>query len=399
MLRLAMSGALLVVACAAAPSEWSPAERATLRDMGIADLGRPPNDPTNRFADDKAAAALGKKLFNDTRFSANGRISCASCHRADYGLTDNLPLGRGIGTAGRRTMPIAAASYAPWQFWDGRADSLWAQALGPVENPVEHGSNRVQVAAKMVDHYAEDYRIIFGAAPDLSDETRFPRIATPVGSAAANAAWANMEPRDRRTVDQTFVNFGKAIAAFERTIPLPRTRFDNYVEAATAGRQDDGSLSHDERAGLKLFIGKARCVECHSGPLLTNHDFANTGVPEPESAAPDDGRLVGVQKALADPFNCHGSFSDARDNCDELDFAATKDPELIRAFKVPSLRGVASRPPYMHAGQFRTLGDVLDHYNTAPAAPRGTSRLRKLHLTKTERVQLIAFLKALDPIQ
>lgn len=399
MLRSAILGALIVVACAAAPSEWSAAELATLREMRVSELGPPPADPTNRFGDNPTAAALGEQLFNDRHFSGNGQVSCASCHRADYGLTDDLPLGRGMGTAGRRTMSLTGAAYSPWQFWDGRADSLWAQALGPVENPAEHGSTRVKVATLMIERYANTYRALFGATPDLSDQRRFPRIATPVGDEAVRAAWEAMAPADRQVVDQIFANFGKAVAAFERTIPVPLTRFDRYVDAVLAGRTDDTNLSRDERAGLKLFIGKARCVECHSGPLLTNYDFANTGVPERRGTPADQGRAAGVQKALADPFNCRGRFSEAADRCEELNFAVADGPELVRAYKVPSLRGVATRPPYMHAGQFRTLSEVIDHYNRAPQAPRGRTRLRNLSLTTTEQQQLVAFLGALDPVQ
>lgn len=397
MQRLAAIAGLLLAAAATAP-EWTADELAVLRDMRIDALGGPPADPTNRLADNRAAARLGAALFNDPRFSGNGQVSCASCHRGDYGFTDDVPLGRGVGTANRRTMPVAPAVHSPWQFWDGRADSLWAQALGPVENPAEHGATRVQIARALVEGYAADYQALFGAVPDLSDRRRFPPNATPLGDDAAKAAWNAMSPPDRDLVDRVFVNFGKSIAAFERTIPLPRTRFDRYVAAVLGGGAADDSLSADERAGLKLFIGKARCVECHSGPLLTNHEFANTGVPIRAGLPVDDGRSQGVGKALADPFNCRGAFSDARDRCDELEFAVTSSPELMRAYKVPSLRGVASRPPFMHAGQFGTLAEVIAHYDRAPAAPRGTTRLQPLRLTPAERRQIEAFLRTLDPL-
>lgn len=398
MLRLVVTTALLTVACAATAPEWTADELSILRDMRVDDLGAPAPDPTNRLADNPTAAHLGASLFSDRQFSANGQVSCASCHRADYGLTDDVPLGRGVGIANRRTMPIAPAVYSPWQFWDGRADSLWAQALGPVENPAEHGSTRVQVARRFVASYANEYKALFGAVPDLSDSRRFPEHATPLGDAAARAAWAAMAPQDRELVNDVFVNFGKSIAAFERTIRQPRTRLDRYVAAVLDGRTNDDSLSPDERKGFKLFIGKARCVECHSGPLLTNHEFANTGVPERAGLPVDDGRSQGVGRALADPFNCRSKFSDARDKCDELEFAATGSAELVRAYKVPSLRGVASRPPFMHAGQFKTLAEVIAHYDRAPASPRGTTQLQPLRLSAAERRQIEAFLKSLDPI-
>jgi cytochrome c peroxidase len=295
-------------------------------------------------------------------------------------------------------MPIPAAVYSPWQFWDGRADSLWAQALGPVENPAEHGSARVQIAQRLIENYATEYRALFGSLPGLSDQRRFPEQATPLGNDAAKAAWDAMAPHDRDLVNQVFANFGKSVAAFERTIPLPRTRFDTYVAAVLDGRGDDASLSPAERDGLRLFVGKGRCVQCHSGPLLTNHEFANTGVPARAGLSEDNGRSQGVLKALADPFNCRGAFSDMRDKCEELEFATTEGPELMRAYKVPSLRGVAARAPYMHAGQFRTLAEVVAHYDRAPAAPRGMTRLQPLHFTADERQKIEAFLRSLDAI-
>lgn len=396
MLRAAAAGVLLAASAAAAP-DWTTSELAILRDMRIDALGSPPTDPTNRLSGDPAAALLGNALFNDPRFSGNGQLSCATCHRADYGFTDDVPLGRGVGTANRRTMPIAPAVFSLWQFWDGRADSLGAQALGPVENPAEHGGTRVQIARRFIENYADEYRTLFGTMPDLSDRQRFPDHATPLGDAAAKAAWNAMAPQDRDLVNQVFVNFGKSVAAFERTIPLPETRFDRYVAAVLEGRADD-SLSPDEREGLRLFIGKGRCVECHGGPLLTDHEFANTGVPIRAGLPVDDGRSQGVGKALADPFNCRGAFSDARDQCGELEFAVTASPELMRAYKVPSLRGVASRSPFMHAGHFKTLAEVIAHYDRAPAPPRGTTRLQPLRLTPDERHKIEAFLGSLDPL-
>ena len=398
MLRLAGVVAIAAALWVASTPEWTADELNVLRDMRIETLGASPVDPTNRVAGSPAAARLGEALFSDPRFSGNGQVSCASCHRADYGFTDDVPLGRGVGIASRRTMPLAPAVFSPWQFWDGRADSLWAQALGPIENPAEHGSTRVRTARQFIESYGDAYRALFEVPPDLSDRQRFPEHATPLGDKAAQAAWEAMALGDRETVNTVFANFGKAFAAFERTILLPKTRFDLYVTAVLAGRTNDTSLTPDERAGLKLFIGKAGCVDCHSGPLLTNHGFANTGVPARTELPWDEGRIAGIRKALADPFNCRGAFSDAPKQCDELEFAETDAPELVRGYKVPSLRGVASRPPYMHAGQFRTLAQVIEHYDRAPAAPKGLSQLHPLRLSNAEQRKIEAFLMSLNPL-
>jgi cytochrome c peroxidase len=155
-------------------------------------------------------------------------------------------------------------------------------------------------------------------------------------------------------------------------------------------------------AGLRLFVGKARCATCHTGPRFADDQFHNTGVPTVRRLPPDDGRIVGAKRARSDPFNCLGAYSDAdttRDPsaCAELRFLARGTPDLVRAYRPPSLRGVAIRAPYMHAGQFRTLQAVLTHYNTAPRAPRGSSELRPLGLSPRELAQIEQFLTALDP--
>jgi len=293
-------------------------------------------------------------------------------------------------------MPIAQALYSPWLFWDGRADSLWAQALGPIENPREHGFTRTEVARVVSTQYRTFYDALFGALPDLSDHRRFPLRASPNGTARDRAAWIAMRASDRQIVNRIFANSGKAIAAYERTLALLPTRFDRFV----AGLIDAGPaapLSASEDAGLRLFVGKGRCTLCHSGPMFSNQGFANTGVPPRHGFPSDLGRLTGAKQAQSDPFNCRGAFSDARNaGCAELDFIVTGDPLLTRAYKVPSLRGAGQRAPYMHAGQFATLERVVVHYDRAPRAVRGTSELKPLHLKPREQRDLITFLRTLD---
>jgi cytochrome c peroxidase len=376
-------------------SGWTAAELAALRDLSLGSLPPPPPDPSNRFADDPAAAALGRALFRDARLSADGAVSCATCHEAERGFQDGRPLGRGVGRSSRRTMPLAGAAHLPWLFWDGRADSLWAQALGPLEDPAEHGGDRTRYARLVAAHHREGYEAAFGPLPDLS---RLPAAAGPRGDAAARAAWAAMAEADREAVTGVFVNLGKAIAAYERGIAFGESRFDRYVEAVAAGREPagDAALSEDEAAGLRLFIGKAACTNCHNGPLLTDGHFHNTGVAAAPGLPEDRGRLAGAREVRASPFSCLGPWSDARPaDCAELRHMA-EGPEYLRAYKPPSLRNAASRPPYMHAGQIATLAEVLDHYDRAPPAPAGHSELRPLGLSARERRQLEAFLGTLD---
>ena len=390
------AAAMLAVGAQANRPDWSADERNVLRSLWIGSLGPAPADRSNRVADDPAAAALGRALFSDTSLSANGRVSCATCHQPAHGFTDAEPVGRGVGVGTRRTMPVAQAVYSPWQFWDGRADSLWSQALGPIENPLEHGFTRIQVARVLASRYRRPYEQLFGPLPDLSDQGRFPLRASPAGDPAARAAWAGMRAEDQRAIDRVYANFGKSIAAFERGLKLPATRFDRFV-AGIVGAGPASPLSASETAGLRLFIGKGRCTTCHSGPTFSNGGFANTGVPPRPGQPVDSGRLDGVRTALADPFNCKGVFSDAgRNDCEELDFAVKDSPEQVRAYKVPSLRGVGQRAPFMHAGQFASLAEVIDHYARAPKAVRGTSQLRPVPLSARERSALVAFLRTLD---
>jgi cytochrome c peroxidase len=363
---------VITMVSAAAPrgDRWTTEEVGLLSSLSLRELGPPPADPTNRVADDPRAAEFGRKVFFDTRFSANGQVSCATCHIPEKEFQDGTPHATGVGVTNRRTMPIASMAHSPFLFWDGRKDSLWAQALGPLESPVEHGGSREQYAAVIAAHYRSDYEAIFGMMPALST-------------------------RDAATA--VFVNMGKAIAAYERTIDYAPSRFDRYADALQdTGRAPEGVLSADEVAGLRLFIGKASCTNCHNGPLLTNNEFHNTGVPARAGLPADSGRLAGADAVLRDEFNCRSRWSDDRSKCAELDFLVTGDHVLERAFKVPSLRNVADRAPYMHAGQFNTLSEVVDHYNRGPQAPAGHSELEPLRLSTQERRQIEAFLRSLS---
>jgi cytochrome c peroxidase len=376
---------------------WSAEERALLRSLSLGSLGPLPADPSNRYADDSAAARLGHQLFFDTRLSGTGTVSCASCHMPDQSFQDGLALAKGVGTTARRTMPIAGTAHSPWQFWDGRADSQWEQALGPLESPVEHGGDRTQYARMVAEQYRAIYEEVFGPLPDLDG---LPAHAGPVADSASAEAWKRMAPARQRAISRVYANIGKAIAAYERTIGFAPSRFDRWVDAELAGRTHtaDDSFSQDEVAGLRIFIGKGNCVSCHNGALLTDNHFHNTGVPLPATALPpDSGRTTGVRQALAAEFSCTGEYSDARpEDCEELRFAVAEGEELVRAYKTPSLRNVAERAPYMHAGQIATLEEVVAHYAAAPASPFGHSELRKLELSKREREQLVAFLRTLS---
>jgi cytochrome c peroxidase len=381
----------------ATEAPWSAADREMLASLSLASLPPLAPDPSNRWSDDSAAAALGQALFFDTRLSANGKVSCASCHLPDGEFQDGVPLAKGVGTTSRRTMPVAGTAHSAWLFWDGRTDSQWSQALGPLESPVEHGGDRTQYAHVIAAHYRAPYERVFGSLPGLDG---LPDHAGPVPDTSRRIAWERIPPARQDDISRVYANIGKAIAAFERRIEHADTRFDRYVAAELAGRAHttESAFTKDEEAGLRLFIGKANCVNCHNGPRFTDEHFHNTGVPvSPLVAEVDSGRATGVRQVVAGEFNCLSKYSDARpEECAELQFAVTEGEDLVRAYKTPSLRGVAERAPYMHAGQFATLAEVIRHYDQAPAAPAGHSELRRLRLNERERAQLDAFLRTLS---
>jgi cytochrome c peroxidase len=336
------------------PPAWSDAEILVLRSLALESLPPLPPDQSNAVADNPQAAEFGERLFLDPRLSANGGISCSTCHQPSRQFTDGLPKGQ--------------------VYWDGRRDSQWAQALSPLEDPNEHGFSRLHVVAVIAadDAYEATYQSLFGELGDVSG-------ADPV---ALNTAFANV---------------GKAIAAFERTLIPTATRFDDYVAAVTSGDPQKQSelFSDDEVWGLRLFIGDANCVQCHNGPLLTNNEFHNTGVLSSPGELPDKGRAAGVQEVLANPFNCLGQYSDdSSRKCDELEFVR-RGPELVGAFRTPSLRDVAVTAPYMHKGQVATLAEALHHYNIAPDAMIGHNEAKPLGLSGRELRQLEAFLNTL----
>ena len=373
---------------------WSPAETKLIASLSLSMLPGLPPDPSNAVGDDPAAAALGRELFFDTRLSGNGKVACASCHLPDRQFQDGTPLATGMGQTNRRTMPIAGTAYSPWLFWDGRKDSQWSQALGPLESLVEHGADRSQIARLVAANYAGDYEAVFGPLPEV---TALPEHASPLGTEAAQAAWTSLDEQQRDEVNRVFANVGKAIAAFERTIEPRPTRFDAYADAVVAGRDTAGLLTPVEVEGLRLFVGKGECTNCHNGPLLTDQHFHNTGVPAVVGLPEDQGRIVATAQVLADPFNCLGAYSDADPtDCAELRYMDREGEDLVRAYKPPSLRGVSDRAPYMHAGQIATLGAVVRHYNEAPAAPLGHSELKPLAMSEAELAALEAFLGTLS---
>lgn len=362
------------------------------------------SDPTNRYQNSESAAILGHRLFFDTRLSVNNKINCAACHDPTKGLADGKPIAEGLETGRRHTPSLWNVAYNRWFFWDGRADSLWAQALHPIESPAEMGFSRL-AAAHLI--YGDAvlrrlYESTFGALPTLSDDTRFPAQGKPASSVDPNgndATWKSMNADDQDAINRVFANIGKSLAAYESKLVSRRSPFDVFADGlATDDKNKMAALSPAAQRGLKLFVGSANCRVCHAGPNFTDGEFHDTRVPTLDGGQPTDpGRFNGANEVIHDPFNATGAFSDERTGS-FVEFLVN-NPENWGRFKTPTLRNVARTAPYMHQGQFATLNEVVDYYSTLdralPAGHHGETILQPLFLSEDEEHDLIAFLESL----
>lgn len=353
--------------------------------------GVPPSDPTNAVADSPAARALGKKLYFDVGLSPSGSVSCATCHDPEKHLSDGLPLGQGMGMGNRRTPAIGLSAHARWQFWDGRADSLWAQALGPLENPAEFDSSRVFVARRLATVYASELTAAF---PDqaLPDTSGWPERGAP-----GDAEYDSMSEVDRRQATMLFVDAGKAIAAYERTFRVEPNALDDYL----AGELD--ALTTTEKYGLEVFV-RTGCMQCHWGPRLTDDAFHDTRIPMSASASSADrGRIDGLAAWRNSEFRGDGPFSDAPDAFEGRP-TATSD-SMVGQFRTPALRGVADLDHWGHDGVFDGLASVTESYGRGgvPAGDPTSAGVREpwiMFFGETAEWALVPFLQTLkaEPI-
>jgi cytochrome c peroxidase len=277
----------------------------------------------------QAKIELGKRLFFDTRLSLDQRSSCASCHDPAKAFTDGLPRAKGFKdvTLRRNSPTVLNAAYNDLQFWDGRAATLDEQCKGPLLSKDEMNmldEEHLVERLNKIKGYRQDFQNVFGSGPTLD-------------------------------------NVAHAVAAFERTLVTPGSRFDQYVLG------DKAALSAQEKRGLIVFFGKGTCSECHKGANFTDNKFHNLG-------------LVTAPGAPADPGR----------------FAISNNPEDKGAFKTPTLRNVALTGPYMHDGSSPSLEDVIDLYDRGGG--NGTIKdklISKLNLSAQEKADLLAFLKTL----
>jgi cytochrome c peroxidase len=375
-MRRALPALLLALGVAAAAEEpvaFTDAE--VKRLLQHSPLPPPPANETNAHADDPGAAALGQALFFEPRLSKGGDISCATCHQPERSFTDGRALSRGVADGRRHTPSLWNVAYNRWLFWDGRADSLWSQALHPIEDPLEMAGSRAAVVAAVRGdaRLRAAYQSVFGPLP------------------AAGAG--------RPEVNRAFANLGKAIEAYERRLLSRRAPFDVFVEGV---REQDAAkqaaLSPAARRGLKLFLGRGNCRTCHTGPTFTDGEFH--AIELPPTGVADPGRLEGIERVVKDEFGAGGAFSDRTDGprAQNVRFLS-RAPHAQGQFKTPTLRNVARTAPYMHNGQLATLADVLAHYSTLenrpPAGPHQEVVLAPLSLSPGETADLLAFLESL----
>ncbi len=340
--------------------------------LAAAPLGLPPVPIPEDNPQTPAKIALGDRLFHDTRFSADGKVSCASCHSQDKAFTDNLPVSKGFnGLTGTRNAPtVINAAYMKTLFWDGREPDLEGQAKQPFVNPVEGGlpDHKPLLAVIRGDRdYVKAFREVFGVAP----------------------ADINMD------------HVARAIASFERTIVAGDSPFDRYYYGG-----DEKAMTPAQVRGLAVFVGKGRCVSCHTieqtQALFTDNRFHNIGV--------GFKRIRGKEAEVAQRFlqaKRKGANVDVtvltRANVSELGrFAVTENFTEVGAFKTPTLRNVELTGPYMHDGSLETLEDVVEFYNnggrlkeTDPLSGFLSGGIRPLGLDEGEKRDLVEFMKAL----
>ena len=306
-----------------------------------------------------AKVQLGKKLFFDGRLSGDTRSSCFVCHNPQLGWGDGGQISRGYpGTLHwRNSQTLLNAAYYNKNFWDGSMTSLEDQAKSAATGAVggNGDGSMMEMRLRFIPEYVQEFKVVFG--------TSQPRM---------KQAWM-------------------AIAAFERTLVTESDQvpYDRYIAGA------EEVLSASAKRGYQLFNGKANCIQCHNGPMVSNQKFHALGVPENPIVKKDPlaqitHRYEQYIKGVA------YSFYHSADKDYGL-YYVTKNPIDRGKFRVPSLRELIYTAPYMHNGVFETLEEVVDFYNRGgDEALNKTPLLKPLGLTEEEKKDLIAFLKSLS---
>ncbi len=358
---------------ASAPARAQPSVAFSAEDRArIIALGpwppKPQKDASNRVDGDPLAITLGRLLFAERRWSANGQLSCAVCHDPKRSFQD----GRRFARHRRNTPSLLDAGQQRWLGWDGAKDSLWAASLAPLKASDEIAASAASVARLL-----------------LSDQRLGARYQALFGAVEAD--------------EKLLVNVAKALAAYQATLVSPRTAFDAFRDALVRG--DTAALARYPQAaqrGLQLFVGPGRCFFCHAGPALRNGEFGDVGRPFFTAAGADPGRWGGLQQLRASPYNRLGAFSDAgpQHSSAQPTQHLLMEPRHFGEFKVPSLRGLSATAPYFHDGSAATLEEVVRHYSELDESrlhADGARLLQALKLTPQQASDLVVFLKTLSP--
>ncbi len=333
----------------------------------------PQVDQSNRVSGNADAIALGAALFKDPILSVDGRFSCASCHNPERAFTSDDPRAAGRNILRRNSPTVRNLAGLRWYGWGGKSDSLWAATLHPIvaEDEMAHSAESLaEVLAESV--HAAKFEAVFGAFASQSPET-------------------------------TLVNTSKALAAYQETLVTAATPFDGFRDAlesgdlATAGAYPDAA-----QRGLQLFLGRGNCAICHSGPLFSNNEFHDAGVPYFLSDTEvDPGRFDGLRRLLSSPYTLAGAWSDDPDRRGAWVVRNVRQTHAdFGTFRTPSLRGVAETAPFMHDGSLPDLEAVVHHYSTIDLERMhsdGEAILVPLDLTTSEIDDIVVFLGTLSP--
>lgn len=361
------------------PEEWAKAQR-------LSPLRPPPPDPTNALADNLHAARLGHRLFFDTRLSPHG-VACATCHDPAQGFTDGRTVAHTLAPLHRNTMTILNVGYYRWLTWDGGRDSLWHQAIAPLENPKEMGSSRLYVVRAVMQHYGSELAVLTSLPAGW--DVLWPTL--PGAGQPGDRAFDDLPTTQQDAVNRVFASIVKLIAAYERQVVSAAAPFDRFV----AG--DYTALSAAAQRGFQHFL-RFQCDACHNTPLFSDDEFHNLGLPS--LAEPDQGRAVGLVQLQQSPFRGTGPYADGPPPVRAEDYQVGQ--ALLGSFRTPSLRELVHTAPYGHNGAIATLADWLAHYVqvTTPSAQPflGTlaPSLPAVTISPQENQELVAFLEALS---
>jgi len=417
---------------------FSPLEMSVIHTLSP--LPNAPVDTTNRYRDSAAAALLGQELFFEPRLSgpiqagtpAEGqlgaigekyKIACSNCHmpaskwlfdiRSNNGgpIPNATALGSNWMTSNVSSIVntvfyVNPRTQAHWRENDGFSDSEWFDAQSEPEGPPVQNGSRLQLAHLIFEHYRPEYNDAFPDWPlplSLANYNRFPATGSPYTD---TANWNSLSSGDKEIINRILANYGKAMEAFLRKLVSRNAPFDRFV----AG--EPNAISANAKKGLKLFIGKAGCINCHNTPLFSDDDFHVIGLRIDTSLSPHaDPNEIGRafnQALICDPtvaggdFNVNGHFSDDPATSRDGNFCQQTIPQGL--WRTKGLRQVAETAPYFRSGQAATLEDVIEFYDRGGdpvgAFLGGPKEIRPLQLSAPEKAWLKEFLTTLtgDPV-